>query len=430
MKNKFKNKTGITLIALVITIIVLLILAGVSITMISSQDGILKKARTAKETQKKATEEEKVKLAIQGAMINENGTIDETELKTELGKLGYTIDSLPAEITINGTKYTITKNGELEENKAMKMADAQGKVLSETETSTVVDKYGNEIKVPAGFKITTDADNVTQGIVIEDVSANDNISKGNQFVWIPVGDVYTTEDKVKTEENTKKIELARYVFKNDGTVNEQLTQTKATGQLMESVSATDYYTDEEGLEETFVKSVKENNGYYIGRYEAGDDNATKKNEARNASSDGTLVCKSGQQVYNYIDMSIAKKESEKMYENKIFKSDLVNSFAWDTAILFEQTFDDRTDKSTPYSKQSSLNSSLQTTGTSGDKICNIYDMASNCQEWSTEVYSEKINFSLVTRGWDYRGGTGASCRFSGNAPDSLIYYGFRTILYL
>ncbi len=417
-----KNKKGITLIALVITIIVLLILAGVSITMISSQDGILKKATTAKETQKKATEEEKVKLAIQGAMINENGTIDETELKTELGKLGYTIDSLPAEITINGTKYTITKNGELEENKAMKMADAQGKVLSETETSTVVDKYGNEIKVPAGFKITTDADNVTQGIVIEDVSANDNISKGNQFVWIPVGDVYTTEDKVKTEENTKKIELARYVFKEDGTIDEELTKTKAT----EEISTNNRnFVEETTIETTFVKSAKENKGYYIGRYEAGDNNAI---EARKDMNDGVLVCKAGKQVYNRINEPDSKIKSEKMYENKKFKSDLVNSFAWDTAILFEQTFDDREDQNTPYSIQKSLNKTLLTTGASGDKICNIYDMASNCQEWSTENFG---SITCVGRGgaYDYDGYNTCyrdDC-FTGDAGDSI---GFRPILYL
>ena len=76
MKSRIRNKTGITLIALVITIIVLLILAGVSITMISSQDGILNKATGAKQTQKKASDEEAVKLALQATMMNENGTVD------------------------------------------------------------------------------------------------------------------------------------------------------------------------------------------------------------------------------------------------------------------------------------------------------------------------------------------------------------------
>ena len=396
--------------------------------MISSQDGILGKATSAKETRKKAGDEEKVKLAIQGAMINEDGTIDETELKTELGKLGYTIDSLPAEITINGTKYTITKNGELKENKVMKMADAQGKVLSAMETSTVVDKYGNEIKVPAGFKITTDADNVTQGIVIEDVSANDNTSKGNQFVWIPVGDVYTTEDKVKTEENTKKIELARCIFKENGTVDENLTKTKATDQLRISEGATDYYTEDANLDTTFVKSAKENKGYYIGRYEAGDSSTSTE---RSTDVGGTLVCKSGQQVYNYITKENSKTKSEKMYENKSFKSDLINSFAWDTAIVFEQIFDDRikTSDTKVCSLQTSLNSSLETTGASGDKICNIYDMASNYWEWTTEAHVNGT--SCVFRGEISTANDGpyTSSRLQ-NIEGAFLSNSFRPILYL
>ena len=57
-----KNNTGITLIALVITIIVLLILAGVSINMITGDDGLLIKATDASEKTKLEQEEEREKL--------------------------------------------------------------------------------------------------------------------------------------------------------------------------------------------------------------------------------------------------------------------------------------------------------------------------------------------------------------------------------
>ena len=117
MKNELRNNKGITLIALVITIIVLLILSGVSISMISSQDGILNKATGAKEAQKKATDEESVKLAVQAAMMNENGTVDIDTLNDELGLTGdKKIESLPAKIEINGTKYKIEKNGTVEDS--------------------------------------------------------------------------------------------------------------------------------------------------------------------------------------------------------------------------------------------------------------------------------------------------------------------------
>ena len=65
------NNKGITLIALVITIIVLLILAGVSIAMLTGQNGILTRAGTATEETLKAEAEEAVKLAISTIKANE-----------------------------------------------------------------------------------------------------------------------------------------------------------------------------------------------------------------------------------------------------------------------------------------------------------------------------------------------------------------------
>ena len=70
------------------------------------------------------------------------------------------------------------------------------------ENKILIDDYGNNIKVPEGFKIAEDsATSVTGGVVIEDVSAKGTTSetKGSQFVWIPVGDVYTRSEH--TEEN-------------------------------------------------------------------------------------------------------------------------------------------------------------------------------------------------------------------------------------
>ena len=114
--DKPRNKKGITLVALVITIIVLLILAGVSISMVSSQDGILKKTIATKERQNNVSTEEKVRMTIQEALIDGEGTIN---LATD----GYLADKLKAidgvsynnegKITLNGEKYDITSNGNL-----------------------------------------------------------------------------------------------------------------------------------------------------------------------------------------------------------------------------------------------------------------------------------------------------------------------------
>ena len=76
MKNKrkyLKKERGITLIALVITIIVLLILAGVSIAMVTGDNGILTQAAKAKEETEKAQDKEKIKLAVSEAIIYNDG---------------------------------------------------------------------------------------------------------------------------------------------------------------------------------------------------------------------------------------------------------------------------------------------------------------------------------------------------------------------
>ena len=67
-----KSQKGITLIALVITIIVLLILASVSIAMLTGNNGILQKAETAKESSAEAEGEEKINLAILKKRKNTN----------------------------------------------------------------------------------------------------------------------------------------------------------------------------------------------------------------------------------------------------------------------------------------------------------------------------------------------------------------------
>ncbi len=98
MKSKIRSNRGITLIALIITIIVLLILAGVSITMISSQDGILNKAVEAKETQERAKVDELANIAYMSAIMD--GKKDNEIVKEVVEKLkeeGYTIETKSTE---------------------------------------------------------------------------------------------------------------------------------------------------------------------------------------------------------------------------------------------------------------------------------------------------------------------------------------------
>ena len=66
----------------------------------------------------------------------------------------------------------------------------------------------------------------------------------------------------------------------------------------------------------------------------------------------------------------------------IYASDLVNSYAWDTAIIFIQTYGTGEAASTYASQNKST--SFANTGINSDKYCNIWDMSGNAIEWTTE----------------------------------------------
>ena len=140
---KNKNK-GITLIALVITIIILLILAGISISALTNQ-GLFKNAKIAQNATEKAEKE-------QGQRLN--------EYEDEINKyLGNSKDETKG-ITV---EEAIKKNG----------------ALSTTDNTELKDAKNNKIVVPAGFKIVEGATTVDKGIVIEDVT--ETATKGSQF---------------------------------------------------------------------------------------------------------------------------------------------------------------------------------------------------------------------------------------------------------
>ena len=75
LKEKLNNKNGITLVALIITVIVLLILATVSIQVLTGDIGLITKTETAVQSNKDSQEEEKVKLAVSAAQLAGNGNI-------------------------------------------------------------------------------------------------------------------------------------------------------------------------------------------------------------------------------------------------------------------------------------------------------------------------------------------------------------------
>ena len=445
-KQKLKENKGITLIALVITIIVLLILAGVTIATLTGDNGILKKSGDAKTQTEQAKEDENLKIAIAGS-YGTDGKLNLKDLKDNLKNQGILTNSneFPLEVTVNGEKKKIDANGNI--IGSIQSLKTKGTVFNDT--TTLEDTYGNQVTIPKGFKIASDsATEVTGGIVIEDATYTNTI--GSQFVWIPVG---TGENAIKkANKETVEIELGRYDFtkNSDGTI----TTSEYSGSNTEDTTASHNSSRENAIAkdiEKFKTSANSNHGYYIGRYEAGvvDYNSSVSTSNSNNKIDWTgytgdnikLVCKKEQQVWNYVTQNKASEVSRNMYgsEAKV-TSDLINSYAWDTAIVFIQKCGTESNSST-YSKTDGQSSTStrepQTTGTNilkatskVDKQCNIFDMAGNCFEWTTETHSDSYA-PCVSRGGNYSySNYYTSYRGYSNTSRAESIFSFRPLLYL
>ena len=374
IKNKDK---GITLIALVITIIILLILAGISISALTNQ-GLFKNAREAKNRTEAAQKEEQDLL---------------NQYEDELNK------------------YLNNSN---EDEKIGLITDNINKVLNKTDNTKLKDEKANKIVVPAGFKIVNGATTVDKGIVIEDVT--ETATKGSQFVWIPVGTI------IKSDGTNVTITLGRYDF--DSTTG---VESAYLGDFVEEDSSQASTLKKWGNTiakniTNFKNSVAANGGYYIGRYEAR--TATARNAAGNALTQ--ITEKGTENVYNYVTQLQAAQLSQNMYNSDKFTSDLMNSYAWDTATVFIQNCG----TNAKYSRQNSLNKALAQTGTTTDMQCNIYDMASNVLEWTTET-SRDSNKACVYRGGSCNG-SGYYTSYRNNNPTSYsdVSFGFRPLLYV
>lgn len=244
--------------------------------------------------------------------------------------------------------------------------------------------------------------------------------EGNQYVWIPVdgilgkdGDI---EDVVNQEGQIDKVLLGRYNYIGDGVPSEMLFSKYAEETQEEHNMSGAKNTIAQNIND-FKNSVKKYGGYYIARFESSQNVTTNKVES-----------KYNQTVWTNITQIDAGKMCQNLYEG--IYSDLINSYAWDTAILFIQKYSGDTD----YSKQERLQDSLANTGkatdgTNYDLRCNIYDMAGNCYEWTTETYKGDLEFPCIIRGGVYSNIYNASIRI-GSTIDSLgKNLSFRPILY-
>ena len=179
MKRKFLRKgNGITLIALVITIIVLLILAGVAISMLSGENGILTKTTEARNKMDSESLIEQIKIIAMEAITNKEAKINETLLKSRLADLGIKGDDIISDredgyiVRKENKSFNIKSNGnvleldglteqdlELEKNFILKKSRYRcryGYITGVTlnEKNEVIDKVKQlEDDLPEGYKV-------------------------------------------------------------------------------------------------------------------------------------------------------------------------------------------------------------------------------------------------------------------------------------
>ena len=403
-----KRNKGITLIALVITIIVLLILAGVTIATLTGENGILSKASEASEETRKANAEEQVNLAVV-ASIGEEGKIILKDLNNELRNIEgilyndkpmsnmNRIKKLPATVNVDG--YDIIIDIELEET----------------------------VPIPSGFYHVGDT-TVEEGYVISNVEGDDinNTKGGNQYVWIPVQGILGENGKTVQNAVDGEIILGRYTFDTNGNIDTNGSPTTLGGTLKTTDSSFTYTENSTGTGNTvakdiegFIKSVRENGGYYIARFEASQGSNNKAESKYNKT------------VWNNITQPNAAIACQDLYSG--VNSDLINSYAWDTAILFIQKYSGDEDYSRQFRLQATMaKTGKATDGTNYDVRCNIYDMAGNCCEWSTETSSNGWGH-CVPRGIAYTVTTNGGSSYRGTGNDTgtrMTVYSFRSILYL
>ena len=419
-----KNK-GVTLIALAVTIVVMLILAGVTISVLNGENGIVKQAQKAKEESKIKELKEKVRIDIAGKRVeNINGELRVSVLKEILDKY---FDNVPVETQI--TSETKLKAKEEYGKYEMKISDIDvGEITYETSYTIFKDVNGEQVPIPEGYIVSENSDEniVNKGLVISD-------SRGNEYVWISC--------TVDSSSNKLQYKRTEWGVEKDGTDNSRAIKDELT---LKDIDVTYSKTDtDNGINEEISKeivaqinaekeSIKKYGGYYIGRYEVGKDNKT-------------AVIKAEQEPYVNIKWSKAYELAKGIGGGEGATTYLCSSYSWDTAINFiqnttgknyatsiigfngnwkSQEVKDSSGKVIkPVNTAQRLNTGLTTA------LCNIYDMGGNVGEFTTEL-NPGMSETVVLRGGISYDNYPAGYRWDSTSGTAYSNYGFRATLFL
>ena len=175
-KNNLKSRKGITLVALVVTVVVLSILAGVSINLVISDDGLIVKSKETKEKQEAIQEKEHIKIAILDSQIRDASTSEIIKEKLE--------ESLRQQLG-NKVNFTLIENGS--GNFTIKMNDTERTYYLES-TGRIVDDE-NILEISTAEELKAFRDEVNNGNTFEGkvVCLTNNITLDINEKWIPIG---------------------------------------------------------------------------------------------------------------------------------------------------------------------------------------------------------------------------------------------------
>ncbi len=434
-KLKVNNK-GITLIALVITIIVLLILAGVAIATLTGDNGILTKAVTAKEKTTEAEAKEAVQLEAIGSIDEITGKFNKEDFKKNVKQnLGVTDSSIKEsgnkitvtykgyDVTVDATTGKITAVVKTSETPPPPVEDefGPGKIVTGTENKIYTDDNGETATIPVGFGIVPGLDDISEGLVITDhFNETTGESDGNEFVWIPVptavspSEAESTTNKamavnVETDPNAEpQYRGLLYNFTDTGSeVMSGCTTTTSSNREPDIVEEdNDTYLSGIGLTQAsfqaemqnsyndMIKSVSknENKGFYVSRYEMSLD-ASKNAQSKKNQPSATAASSSANMWYGLYNK--AKNFALKEDESKSVVSSMIWGSQYDAMMNWMHKDESINVNSTTPITGATENKSGITGAEEKDKIKNVYDLLGNSYECTLEAES---NLDRTLRG--------------------------------